>query len=302
MKSSLGGRATYRAASARSRKKLREIPFVLAARATTSDASMNTEEPPSAPEDMAAHIAAHLENNMFMTFFHGYNEASPDAAHLFVRDSSNRRCPQYGGKLLSILNARQAQMMVSYLINKALEEVILTGFTFDARMITDALVSALRRGVDVIVVLDFEHTLDGPTKYMMERMSELKRAGVKVLVTNGITSFSGLQHSKTVLCDHFFVLGSCNWTFASQTNHEMDVLLYLDEVGLAECHEHLRVIMEHSMAFDDDMERHGRESREKRAEERDHELDIAHRHQGSSDSRARRSPSVPRFQGRSHRR
>ena len=150
---------------------------------------------------------------------------------------------------------------------------MLPGFTFDLYLIAKALIAAAVRGLDVTSVLDFSHALGGSTTWMVDRLSEMRTGGVKVLLSSGVSGDSGIQHSKTVLCDEYVIIGSCNWTYASRANQEIDVLLALNEVGLAAYDEHLKYIKEHSLAFNDEMEREGRESRKERAaaKERDQE-------------------------------
>ena len=68
-----------------------------------------------------------------------------------------------------------------------------------------------------------------------------------------------------MLCDEYTVIGSCNWTTSSRSNHEIDVLLALNEVGLAAYDERLGFIKETAVPFSDDMERAGREHRKQAA-------------------------------------
>ena len=121
-----------------------------------------------------------------------------------------------------------------------------------------------------MIVLDYSHTLTGSTMWMVDRLSQMKAGGVKVLLSAGVSGDSGIQHSKTVLCDEYVIIGSCNWTTASRANQEIDVLVALNEVGLAAYDERLKYIMEHSRVFDDELVKAGRVNRSKRATAREH--------------------------------
>ena len=64
-----------------------------------------------------------------------------------------------------------------------------------------------------------------------------------VYVTRG-PSTSGIQHSKTLLADGLFIVGSCNWTSCSRSNHEASVLLALQTPGLLAADERTRYLKE----------------------------------------------------------
>ena len=60
-------------------------------------------------------------------------------------------------------------------------------------------------------------------------------AGIEVFLVSGAEA-SGIQHSKTVLVDHMFLVGSTNWTSNSRANHEVHALLELKPDGLQAVH------------------------------------------------------------------
>ena len=90
------------------------------------------------------------------------------------------------------------------------------------------------------------------------------------MLSRGVSGNSGIQHSKTVLSNEYLIVGSCNWTSASRENHEEDMLVALNEAGLVAHDERLMYIQEHSQAFNDEMEKAGRDHRSKRAASREH--------------------------------
>ena len=64
-----------------------------------------------------------------------------------------------------------------------------------------------------------------------------------VYVTRGPAK-SGIQHSKTLLADRLFIVGSCNWTSCGRSNHEASVLLALKTSGLLAVDERIRYLKE----------------------------------------------------------
>jgi phosphatidylserine/phosphatidylglycerophosphate/cardiolipin synthase-like enzyme len=184
--------------------------------------------------------------------FVGYQESAEDASHLTLGG---------GGTLLSVMSGKQTQKMGVYLINKATFRIMLTAFTFDLLMITEPLKEAAARGVDVTVIGDWNHTLTGSTAAMVSRFAALRDAGVCVLLTRGVSGTTGIQHSKTLLCDEHIIVGSCNWTNSSRLNQEMSVLLSLNTEGMASYEERVQYLRRHSTPFTEAEEAKGRQHR-----------------------------------------
>ena len=199
-----------------------------------------------------------------LNLFRSYDEQAEDAAHLLI-GQVGLNMPEDGGSLISVLSGKQSQKMVVYMVDKAVRRVALTGFTFDLLVIMEALIRAAVRGLEVVAVFDTSHALKGATTFMVDRLSALRNSGVCVLLSHGVSGESGIQHSKTVLADELVLIGSCNWTSASKLNHEIDVLLSLNEVGLAAYDERIGFIKRRAVPFSDDMERAGRQNRKDQA-------------------------------------
>ena len=155
--------------------------------------------------------------------------------------------------------------MGAFLISKATFRVILTAFTFDLLVIASALKEAVTRGVDVTVIADFNHTLTGTTAAMVSRLAALRDAGVRVELTKGVSGNSGIQHSKTILCDEHLIVGSCNWTNSSRLNQEMCVLLSLNTEGLSGYEERFKYLSRYSVPFTENEEAKGRPHRGSRS-------------------------------------
>jgi hypothetical protein len=125
-------------------------------------------------------------------------------------------------------------------IREADEKVWLRAFTFDCPEVADALMELRRRrgpeDVDIRILLDQEKTLTRATKRTEETIHRLQAGGIAIrviqgkklsLIYEGNTSLRGAQHSKMLLTDTNLIIGSNNYTLASQTNHELNVEITL---------------------------------------------------------------------------
>ena len=176
---------------------------------------------------------------------HGdYDHSAEEAAELLL--------PTGGGCLISVMSAKQSQKMATFLVGRARHRVILTAFTYDLLVVTQALKQAASRGVLVSVVVDQQHVLNGVTTDMIDQLDELKVADVDVYVTRGLNS-SGIQHSKTLPADS-----------SSRTNHEVSVLLALSTEGLAAYDKKFAYMMESGRLLSEAELAQGRQARERR--------------------------------------
>ena len=73
--------------------------------------------------------------------------------------------------------------------------------------------------------------MKGTTAEQMNRLESLRSKGVEVFLSRGVSS-GGIQHSKTLFVDNYFLSGSCNWTHSSRSNHELNTLMELSEEGI----------------------------------------------------------------------
>ena len=129
------------------------------------------------------------------------------------------------GRVLAVMSSKECQSMAVRLISESRRHVTLSGFTFDSEEITQALRQAATLEKDVRVILDSTQVLKGTTKMMAKRCAELFSSGCKVHLVQDV----GVQHSKTLSIDNrYAIVGSCNWTNSSRSNHEISVLLKLD--------------------------------------------------------------------------
>ena len=135
------------------------------------------------------------------------------------------------GELLAIMDAKQTLHMWLFMISRAAEYLVMTCFTLDLPEVVACLITAQARGVQGSLFVDKSHTQSGVTNAQPERLKQLLNAGVDVRFLSGIAS-GGNQHSKTLCVDgKFLIVGSTNWTKASQRNIETSVLIRLSHEG-----------------------------------------------------------------------
>jgi len=172
------------------------------------------------PEPAARAASPEQKRLHFASIFEDYDEDAEEAATMLCN----------GGKLLSVLSSKQTQKMGVNLLNKAKERAILTAFTLDLLVVCNALVEAAQRGVQAQLFVDKGHSLKGSTSAQMERLEMLRRGGVEVYLAKGVTA-GGIQHSKTLLVDGYYLCDSTNWTSSSRSNHESSMLIELSDEG-----------------------------------------------------------------------
>ena len=103
-------------------------------------------------------------------------------------------------------------------IDAATEAVRLACYTFDLPSVVDRLKAARKRSVAVRLM--FSHQDRTLTRNQMLRIQELRGVGCDVRAWK-----RGRMHAKWLIADAVLVVGSCNFTEASQTNLERGVRL-----------------------------------------------------------------------------
>jgi phosphatidylserine/phosphatidylglycerophosphate/cardiolipin synthase-like enzyme len=143
------------------------------------------------------------------------------------------------GQVVAVLDAVASQERALGLIDRAKEYVMLFGFTYDRQDITDALIRAAHRGLEVQVGLDKRYTLSGKCRDQLQKAKQLRAEGVAVNLVDGEklaehyrlvgrTVYGlGIAHAKVLHSDRGTVIGSCNWTTSSRSNYEVGVCLEL---------------------------------------------------------------------------
>ena len=163
--------------------------------------------------------------------FEGYDSNADDACRLYE-----------GGRLASIMSARQAQKMARYLIQKASKVVTVLAYTFDLQDMTDDLTQS-RAPVEVFA--DQRTSMSQQTRKQLSRLIELRDNGITVWLGTGtdiqeeyaaagrkVRPGQGILHAKCIRADNWMVCGSTNWTACSRCNTEVSVLIQLQQMGL----------------------------------------------------------------------
>jgi len=115
-----------------------------------------------------------------------------------------------------------AEAMIVEAIRRAKGQILVQAFSFTSRALTNALMAARRRGVDVQVMADREQTYSGEAS----RIPELAQAGIPVMLEVRYQS----AHNKVMVidagtADAAVITGSYNWTYAAQYKNAENVLI-----------------------------------------------------------------------------
>ena len=106
-------------------------------------------------------------------------------------------------------------------IDRAQTYVCVIAFTFDLLQVVNALMKARKRlGPHVRVIFDRNMFNSNQTKNQRPAAIQLRANGVQVR-----TGPVGRVHAKVLLTDSVIMLGSTNWTAASQQNEEWTVAI-----------------------------------------------------------------------------
>ena len=179
--------------------------------------------------------------------------------------------PYEGARLAGCFNGKQTHDIARHLIDEARagSKVDLFGYTFDHPTIAESLMAAARRGVQVTLTINAEE-IEGKTSTvrasslifrMMGRCND-DRCGPESLCPKlvirsargsplrpvyeahgrGLSRYQmdrsgdsgeprGAQHAKVLSVDSWLIIGSTNWTVASEANQELSALIHVEPVG-----------------------------------------------------------------------
>lgn len=124
-----------------------------------------------------------------------------------------------------------AQTLVIKTIASAQREIHILAYSFTSAPITQALLSARKRGVSVQLVVDHDHNLK-------QDKSGKARSALSALVSAGgdvrTTSAFAIHHDKVIVVDRRHVqLGSFNYSAAAESRNSENVLVNWDNPALA---------------------------------------------------------------------
>lgn len=110
---------------------------------------------------------------------------------------------------------------MSDLINNAKEYIYIPTFLITHRQISNALVLAKRRGVDVRVIMDANGAATSHTK-----IKELRDSGILLKTEN----YAGKLHAKSIIIDDKYIItGSMNFSYSGADKNDENVLIIKDE-------------------------------------------------------------------------
>lgn len=95
-------------------------------------------------------------------------------------------------------------------IDDATDRVLLAGYTFSDPDITDALLAADRRGIDVSVLLE-GGPVGGITEAQVEQVDRLEQAGIRVELMGTARARYDFHHAKYAVVDDRILVASENW-------------------------------------------------------------------------------------------
>ena len=103
------------------------------------------------------------------------------------------------------------------LINKAEKYIYIPSFVLTDRKVTEALISAKKRGVDVKIIID---ALNASVKH--SKHNELRNNGILVKTEN----YAGKMHSKSMIVDDkYIIVGSMNFSYSGENKNDENLVL-----------------------------------------------------------------------------
>ena len=107
------------------------------------------------------------------------------------------------------------------LINNAKRYIYIPTFVLTHKKLSDALILAKQRGVDVKIIMD---ALSVSTKH--SKINELRKSGVEVKTEN----YAGKMHSKSMFVDDkYSIIGSMNFSNSGENKNDENFLIIKNE-------------------------------------------------------------------------
>ena len=111
------------------------------------------------------------------------------------------------------------------LIKNAKKYIYIPSFVITEKRITEELIKAKNRGVDVKVIADSLNT-----STMHSKHKELRSAGIPVKAEN----YAGKMHSKTMIIDdEYLIIGSMNFSNSGENRNDENMIILNDENAAA---------------------------------------------------------------------
>lgn len=124
-----------------------------------------------------------------------------------------------------------SEALVIKVIDSAKKEVLLLAYSFTSTPVTEALLSARKRGVTVHIIVDEKNNVqDDQSGKSRAALSALKNAGINVRIISAYP----IHHDKVIIADRQTVeLGSFNYSSAAAHKNSENVLVNWNNPDLA---------------------------------------------------------------------
>lgn len=141
-----------------------------------------------------------------------------------LKSKISRKSIQLGNTVITPLFSPKDKIITNNIIpviEKAQKYIYIPAFIITHDELTNALIRAKKRGVDVKVILDATNTSGNRNKLKVLRMSEIP---VKV------ENYAGKVHSKSIIIDDKYIIaGSMNFSNSGENKNDENVLIVQDE-------------------------------------------------------------------------
>jgi phosphatidylserine/phosphatidylglycerophosphate/cardiolipin synthase-like enzyme len=124
-----------------------------------------------------------------------------------------------------------SQALVDRIIQSAQKTIRLSAYTFTSRSVTNALIDAQHRGVDVAIIVDYKSNMEDDRNGTARRaLDALNKAGVTVRTISNYP----IHHDKFIVADGLHVeTGSFNYSYSAAEKNSENVLVVWNNPQLA---------------------------------------------------------------------
>lgn len=140
--------------------------------------------------------------------------------HKLKEPTNNSQNIMINGNNFSVFFSPQDKVITSHvvpLVNKAQEYIYIPAFLVTHKTLTNALIEANNRGVDVRIIVDATNTGTRNSTFKI-----LRSANIPVKVEN----YAGKMHTKSIIIDNkYLVIGSANFSNSGENKNDENVLI-----------------------------------------------------------------------------
>jgi phosphatidylserine/phosphatidylglycerophosphate/cardiolipin synthase-like enzyme len=118
--------------------------------------------------------------------------------------------------------------VVEHAIDNAQERIYAAVFSFRLSWLTDAMIEAHRRGVEVVLITDRKQS------ETTQEDDRLRQAGIPVIeALNDVTPYTAMHHKFVVIDGATTLVGSYNWTYSATFHNYEDLAVIADDPEVA---------------------------------------------------------------------